>query len=399
MKTRIAHFADTHLGYRQYSLSERERDFYQRFEDIIDDMIEKEVDCVIHSGDLFESPKPPINALLTAQKGFMKLLSNNIPIYVIAGNHDKLQRTGTEIPQRLFENENFHILEKGKTYEINEDIFIGGLQYIQPQYQNSISEFIEEIKEKAEGYKYKILVLHGGIKEKYDDYDNELELNTISEGFDYYAMGHIHKRIKGSFKEGILSYPGSTELRTKKEWADYKEQSKGYNIVTFDDGEKNIDVEYVNIPLKREMVIEDIEYPQLEEELVKIKEKIENHTEKPLVNLTVKNGDFVKSDVVETIYEIIGNYCLSIRVTAIPHEEEEPTPDSNQSTEETLHEYIKETMDENIAKYSVSMYKELKIPNIEEAITLSEDFYEKIKEGTIDIDAEINNDRQEDEKQ
>jgi DNA repair exonuclease SbcCD nuclease subunit len=93
MKLKIAHFADTHLGYRQYGLAERENDFYERFDEIIDHMIENDVDCVIHSGDLFESPKPPIKALLTAQQGFMRLVSHNIPVYVIAGNHQTMPNT------------------------------------------------------------------------------------------------------------------------------------------------------------------------------------------------------------------------------------------------------------------------------------------------------------------
>ena len=60
--------ADTHLGYKQYGLNERENDFYKTFEKIIDDIISKDVDYVLHAGDLFEHPKPPIKALLVAQK-------------------------------------------------------------------------------------------------------------------------------------------------------------------------------------------------------------------------------------------------------------------------------------------------------------------------------------------
>ena len=33
---KFAHLADTHLGYRQYGLFEREKDFYEVFEKVID---------------------------------------------------------------------------------------------------------------------------------------------------------------------------------------------------------------------------------------------------------------------------------------------------------------------------------------------------------------------------
>ena len=37
---KFAHLADTHLGYRQFGLLEREKDFYEVFDKIIDKIIE-----------------------------------------------------------------------------------------------------------------------------------------------------------------------------------------------------------------------------------------------------------------------------------------------------------------------------------------------------------------------
>ena len=62
------HMADTHLGYRQYGLSERENDFLEVFDDIIEETVKERPDFVVHSGDLFEYSRPPTKALLTAQK-------------------------------------------------------------------------------------------------------------------------------------------------------------------------------------------------------------------------------------------------------------------------------------------------------------------------------------------
>ena len=65
---KFAHLADTHLGYRQFGLLEREKDFY-KIDKIIDKIIEK-VQFLIHSGDLFDSARPSPSALLAFQKGF-----------------------------------------------------------------------------------------------------------------------------------------------------------------------------------------------------------------------------------------------------------------------------------------------------------------------------------------
>jgi len=75
---KFAHLADNHLGYRQYNLQEREKDFYNNFVEVIDKIIEERVDFVVHSGDLFEFPKPPIEALLTVLEGLRRLKDRGI---------------------------------------------------------------------------------------------------------------------------------------------------------------------------------------------------------------------------------------------------------------------------------------------------------------------------------
>ena len=52
---RFAHLSDSHLGYRQFGILEREQDFYDVFARNIDKIIEMDVDFVIHSGDLFDN--------------------------------------------------------------------------------------------------------------------------------------------------------------------------------------------------------------------------------------------------------------------------------------------------------------------------------------------------------
>ena len=64
---KFAHIGDTHLGYRQYNLEQREQDFYDAFNRAIDRIIEEKVDFVIHSGDLFNDGRPTIRSLKVAK--------------------------------------------------------------------------------------------------------------------------------------------------------------------------------------------------------------------------------------------------------------------------------------------------------------------------------------------
>ena len=75
---KFAHISDTHLGYRQYNLEDREFDFYESFNETIDKILEERVDFVIHTGDLFEHYRPKVEALIQAMNGFKRLYEKGI---------------------------------------------------------------------------------------------------------------------------------------------------------------------------------------------------------------------------------------------------------------------------------------------------------------------------------
>lgn len=383
MTVKIAHLADTHLGYRQYGLIEREKDFYESFEKIIDDIIDKEVDYVIHSGDLFEQGKPPINALLCAQKGFVKLMENKIPVIVIAGNHDFIQKKDTSIPQKLYENENFHILTIHDRYiKINEDIIVAGLPYIQKSHEKAVKKMLNEIVKSVKSYKHKILMLHGGTT-KHFEFNPEFELDTIPKGFDYYAMGHIHKRIlENDFKGGILSYPGSTEIKDKGEIEEYEKNHKGYNLLSISE---NISVEFIDIKLERKFLVEDIRYPELDQKLNELESRINNEIlsytdKKPVLILTVKEGDFNSSDVAQRVYDKLGDISLTIRLNYNPTLTKPGTDGQDKpalSPEMLIREQLSEYNNEYISQLGVDLYEALIEKNTEQAEEISQSFYDK----------------------
>ncbi|MBU2560126.1 metallophosphoesterase, partial [archaeon] len=99
---RFAHISDTHMGIRQYNLDEREQDFYAAFHESVDKIIESKCDFVIHSGDMFDEPRPQVKAMVEARDAIDRLLGADIPIFAIAGNHDILMRKGAVPPHALY---------------------------------------------------------------------------------------------------------------------------------------------------------------------------------------------------------------------------------------------------------------------------------------------------------
>ena len=84
---------------------------------------------VIHSGDLFETSRPPTKALLTAQENFLKFKEEKIPVYAIAGNHDIVMRKNALPPQVLYKKFGLKLIGPKNPYYDHEGIFIGGSPY------------------------------------------------------------------------------------------------------------------------------------------------------------------------------------------------------------------------------------------------------------------------------
>ena len=93
MKYKIAQISDCHLGYasgkkRIQGINKREIDGYNAYFEAIDCIIENKPDIALITGDLFHTPKPSMYCILQAQIGLRKLAENDIPVYILAGNHD-----------------------------------------------------------------------------------------------------------------------------------------------------------------------------------------------------------------------------------------------------------------------------------------------------------------------
>ena len=155
---KFAHIADTHLGYKQYGLLERENDFYYTFNKIVDKIIEERVDFVIHSGDLFETNRPSPKALVTFQNALLKLRKADIPMYGITGNHDVIQRKGFVPPQELFRKLGFRLIDQQRPFYLEGDIFITGIPYMSKSMKPLLMKKLEEASKKAEEYEKDVLL-------------------------------------------------------------------------------------------------------------------------------------------------------------------------------------------------------------------------------------------------
>lgn len=374
---KFAHLADTHLGYRQFGLFEREKDFYEVFEKIIDRIIEEKVDFVIHSGDLFDNARPSPLALFTFQKGLIKLKNANIPVYAIAGNHDSVLRKGSIPPQVLFKKFGLKVISPINTNYMYDDVFIGGLPFYPSSQYKNLKNKLSELSKKAANHEKSILVLHQGI-DKYFNLQYELEIGDIPDNFTYYAMGHLHNYIHDDFGNGKLVYPGSSEVWKTTELGDYRKNGKGFVIVDLD-GKKPV-VNRIAITLPREFIERTLDYDNLASGVEDIKQTIKDFDKKPILNLTVNNVTST-SNAYEIINEELEDFSLMIRPKFITPGEDNIDliidKENALGPVEVLSSRLESYDDEDITKFATELYGLLSKDRNDEARGLIDEFYKE----------------------
>jgi len=372
----FAHLSDTHLGYKQYGLVDRENDFLEVFNQAIDEVIGERPDFTIHSGDLFEFSRPPTKALMTAQDGFLRLKEAGVPVYAVAGNHDVVMRRNAVPPHILFKQFGMKLISPNHPSYVHGDVFIGGAPYASKYNSKQLIERLNLIEESAMDYKKRVLVLHQGI-DKYLPVDFELKIGDLPTGFNYYAMGHIHDRIVDDLGDGVLAYPGSTEIWRFNEVDDYLKNGKGFYLV--DMGGDIPEVERIDLKLPRELIKRSIMFNEFKDALAELVSHIQGLDKPPVAMVTVKGGNLNRSEVYETLNMALADICLSVRSKYKPTIEghvQIQRGDDALTIDGLIEERLSEFKSEELTKLGTGLVKELADGDVQVAAAMVDTFFE-----------------------
>jgi len=245
--SKFAHMSDVHLGaHREPALRDLEREC---FAEAMDMCVERAVDFVLVSGDLFHVGIPDLGVVNDAVKKMRELREAGIPIYAIYGSHDYTP-TGTSVIDILhtagmLTNIMRWSMEDGrlrlKTFTDPETgAKLTGIAARKIGLESKYYEILDrESLEKENGFK--VFAFHSGITKFKPGHLSEMETVDIEhfpKGFDYYAGGHIHAR--GEFR--LPGYPrvvfpgplftgyGARDLEDT-----VRGEKRGFYIADFDD--------------------------------------------------------------------------------------------------------------------------------------------------------------------
>jgi DNA repair exonuclease SbcCD nuclease subunit len=248
---RIAHFSDTHLGYRALTKldpvanrNQRSVDIEEAFERAIDEIMRRDVDLIIHSGDVFQHTRPSWHTLREFIFQMRRLASLGVPIIVIGGNHDTPRlRTG------------------GSAFSVL-DLALPGITFVAGYEEKLLTYDDLNLSVMAVPHgaltnpdpvlpliapgKRNILISHGfvpGMKVSQTGEPGEQEVDEllVDSDFDYVALGHYH--VAGQVR-GNAWYAGSTE---RMGYGDI-DVTPGYNLVTLGAPGETPAVEHIDLP-------------------------------------------------------------------------------------------------------------------------------------------------------
>ena len=195
--TKILHTADIHLDSPLRSLALRDPDLRDQvhtatrsaFTRIVDTAIAESVSALLIAGDLFDGAERSARtaAYLTGQLD--RLRESGIRAFYIKGNHD----AENPLTGELSLPDNVHIFDgRGGKVQLSEDIWIHGVSFanrhapesLLPKYPAPVGGAIN------------IAMLHTSLAGAvgHDPYAPCTVNDLVAAGFDYWALGHVHRR-------------------------------------------------------------------------------------------------------------------------------------------------------------------------------------------------------------
>ena len=219
---KFIHTGDLHLDTPFKGLSGLNRELagrlkdatFRSFQRIIDICIEESVDFLLITGDIFDSEIQSLSAQLRFEKELRRLSNHSIPAYFICGNHDPLSSWLEELvlPTQVHR---FGAKEvECVTYE-KDGMPLADIYGISYGTRNESRSLADGYVKKENPAPFSIALLHGtigsaGPHENYVPFRLE---DVKSKGFDYWALGHIHKHHVVHAAHPAIVYPGNPQGR------------------------------------------------------------------------------------------------------------------------------------------------------------------------------------------
>jgi len=195
---RFLHTADLHLDSPLRALASRNSALGNLLQDasrtvlcrLVDTAIEEAVDAVLIAGDLFDGELRDVHTAKLLEREMKRLASANIPVFIIWGNHD----AESKLTDVLNLPANVHTFDGrgGSASFANDQVVVHGVSFSKRKAPDSL---LPKFSPPVPGC-FNIGMLHTSLSgsDGHNTYAPCSVKELIDMGYDYWALGHIHKR-------------------------------------------------------------------------------------------------------------------------------------------------------------------------------------------------------------
>jgi exonuclease SbcD len=242
---RILFLSDTHLGFdHPYRPRIRRRrrgpDFFHNFERALEPAFRRQVDCVVHGGDILYRSRVPPELVHLAFDPLKKIADSGLPVFIVPGNHER-----SAIPFTLLaKHPRIFLFDRPRTFRLRRDGFtlsLAGFPSVRNGVRHAFPVLLDETGWRRVNADTHILCLHQAIEGavvgpsnyvfRYDK--DTIRASDIPENLAAVLSGHIHRHqvlkrdLRGRPFPAPVFYPGSIERTSFAE----KDEKKGYLIL------------------------------------------------------------------------------------------------------------------------------------------------------------------------
>lgn len=236
---KILHTADLHLDSPLKSLALRDEDLSKKVRTasrsaltrIVETAISEAVVAVLIAGDLFDGAERSARTAAFLMLQIERLREHGIRVFYVKGNHD----AENPLTGELSLPDNVHVFDgRGGKMQLTEDVYVHGVSFANRHAPESL---LPKFHAPVEGA-INIAMLHTSLAgaEGHDPYAPCAVADLSAAGFDYWALGHVHRRQIHSETPWIVM-PGMPQGRDIGEHG-----SKSATLLTID---KEIKIEEV----------------------------------------------------------------------------------------------------------------------------------------------------------
>jgi DNA repair exonuclease SbcCD nuclease subunit len=277
---RILLLADTHLGFDlpvrpRIERRRRGHDFFGNFETILRAALDREVDLVVHGGDLFYRRRIPASLVQRAFLPLKRLADASIPVCIVPGNHER-----SEIPYSMLAlHPGIHIFDRPRTFQFTvgaAKVALAGFPFVRGAIRDQFGSVLNDTGWQKVDADLHLLCVHQafeGATVGPSDYtfrysDDVVRIADVPREFAAVLTGHIHRHqvivedLQRRPAPVPVLYPGSIERTSFAE----RDEAKGYMLLQFEPGDGGASTlrrwEFCRLPA-RPMIIRDLQAERL----------------------------------------------------------------------------------------------------------------------------------------